>query len=241
MKDFFDWLLDGKTLGIIGIILAVYIYKVQKKQSAKPNKAIEETKEELKEIKALLQTQSLDIAKANKPSDELSSTDKQTIEAFDRYNTNPQTAEDWFVKGFTAHENNNYDNAITYYNKSIELNPNYTEAYCNLGIAYAEGKQDYDIAIECFSKAIELDPNHANAYAYLGTAYAGGKQDYDVAIKYFGKAIELDPNYAIAYYNIGLAYGRQGNEEKKIEYYKDAAKLGVEEAQWWLCDNNITW
>ena len=41
-------------------------------------------------------------------------------------------------------------------------------------------------------------------------------------------------------YNLGVAYGAQGNGEKKAEYFSKVAKLGGEDTQKILRDNNIT-
>jgi tetratricopeptide (TPR) repeat protein len=56
-----------------------------------------------------------------------------------------------------------YERAIEDYNKTIELDPNYAEAYNNRGNAYS-GLKEYERAIEDYNKTIELDPNYAKAY-----------------------------------------------------------------------------
>ena len=49
------------------------------------------------------------------------------------------------------------------YNKALDLDPNYTEAYYNRGLAKDE-LQDYEGAIEDYNKALDLDPNDTYAY-----------------------------------------------------------------------------
>jgi tetratricopeptide (TPR) repeat protein len=52
----------------------------------------------------------------------------------------------------------------------IEINPNNTEIYSNLGLVYYnQGK--YPQAISEFEKVIRLDPNNAMAYYNLGLVY----------------------------------------------------------------------
>jgi len=53
-----------------------------------------------------------------------------------------------------------YDEAISDYNKAIELNPGYATAYYNRAIAYAN-KKHYDEAVSDYNKAIELNPRYA--------------------------------------------------------------------------------
>ena len=46
--------------------------------------------------------------------------------------------------------------AIEYFQKTIEINPNYVDAYYELGLTYAE-QGDFDQARECCKKVNELD------------------------------------------------------------------------------------
>ena len=82
-----------------------------------------------------------------------------------------------------------YDQAIHDYNKVIEVNPRYAEAYNNRGIAYFY-KGDYDQAIRDSTKAIEIGPRYAGAYYNRGAAYAK-KGENDQAIRDLKKACEL--------------------------------------------------
>lgn len=52
-----------------------------------------------------------------------------------------------------------YDRAIVFFNKAIEKNPRFAEAYYNRGITYLEKKQ-FDKAISDFTKAIEINPRY---------------------------------------------------------------------------------
>jgi Flp pilus assembly protein TadD len=56
-----------------------------------------------------------------------------------------------------------YDRAIAYFNKAIDINARDAVAYNNRGIAYTE-KGQYDKAISDCSKAIEINPGYAMAY-----------------------------------------------------------------------------
>ena len=62
-----------------------------------------------------------------------------------------------------------YEEAIVYYNKAIELDPNYTDAYNDRGFTkYYLGQ--YEDSIKDFNKVIELTPNYTNAYYDRGNA-----------------------------------------------------------------------
>jgi len=77
------------------------------------------------------------------------------------------TAEEYFDKGYNCHNKGDYKEAIEYYNKTIELDPNYIEVYCNRGAAKCILKE-YKAAIKDYNKAIELDSNYAIAYCNRG-------------------------------------------------------------------------
>ena len=51
-----------------------------------------------------------------------------------------------------------YDQAINFFKKSISLNPNFSQAYNNLGLAY-KNKGYLRESLNCFDKAIELNLN----------------------------------------------------------------------------------
>ena len=139
------------------------------------------------------------------------------------------TAEDYFRIGNRAHDEKDYDKAISDYSKAIELNPNFVEAYSNRGVAFAY-KKDYDKAILDYSKAIELNPEYAKAYSNRGNAFAY-KKDYDKAISDYNKAIELNPEDAEAYNNRGNAFANQIDYDKAISDYNKAIELNPEDAE----------
>jgi tetratricopeptide (TPR) repeat protein len=119
-------------------------------------------------------------------------------------------------RGLAEYEKGNYQEAIEYYTKAIESNPDDAFLYNNRGLATyygAKKAKEYKTAISDFSKAIELKPDYAAAYHNRGLAYfkRGGWAStgpFDKAISDFTKAIELKPDYLDAYYNRGLTYNQ---------------------------------
>jgi len=86
-----------------------------------------------------------------------------------------------------------YEAAIEYFKKAIELKPDYAKAYYNMAGAYGNN-QDYDKAIEYFEKTIELRPDYADAYYYIGYAYEL-KGDTAKEAEYKQKAERMGYNY----------------------------------------------
>jgi tetratricopeptide (TPR) repeat protein len=80
-------------------------------------------------------------------------------------------AEKFFEQGKKFSSAENADQAIDNYSKAIKINPKFSKAYNNRGIAYIWKKQ-YDLAIADFSKAIEFDPKNGKAYNNRAIVYS---------------------------------------------------------------------
>ena len=134
-----------------------------------------------------------------------------------------KNAKDWFQKGYDAVEAKEYENAIIYYNKAIELNPDDAIAYNNRGCAKVDLK-DYTGAIEDYNKGIELKPDYANAYFNRGISKSN-LNDYTGAIEDYNKAIQLNPDKDKAYRNRGDAKYNIQDYTGAIEDYNKAIQL----------------
>ncbi|HEY3403641.1 MAG TPA: tetratricopeptide repeat protein [Ohtaekwangia sp.] len=64
--------------------------------------------------------------------------------------------------GITMFRDGNYQGAIKSYDKALELNPNYSDAYFHRGTAYLNDFK-FDEAVKDFDKAIELEPLYMEA------------------------------------------------------------------------------
>jgi protein O-GlcNAc transferase len=135
----------------------------------------------------------------------------------------PNVAGAYFILGMALQGKGLLDEAITHYQKAIELDPSFAEAYYNLGIAL-KGKGEIDEAITYYQKAIEINPFSAKAYYSFGNALKG-KGQLDEAISYYQKAIELNPSFAAAYCNLGITLKEKGRLDEAISCYQTAIKL----------------
>ncbi|NQT10379.1 MAG: tetratricopeptide repeat protein [Desulfobacteraceae bacterium] len=116
-----------------------------------------------------------------------------------------------------------YDQAISEFNKAIQINPKYVNAYLYRGHAYAE-KGQYDQAISEFNSLLRLKPRLAAAYHGLGYAY-GKKGQHDQAISEFNKAIEINPKFFQAYLNRAVSYRLKGEYDQAISDCNKALEI----------------
>ncbi|GIU71488.1 MAG: hypothetical protein KatS3mg003_0967 [Candidatus Nitrosocaldaceae archaeon] len=124
------------------------------------------------------------------------------------------------AKGYALTKLQRYEEAIEAYNKALEINPNYAEAWNNKGYALAK-LQRYEEAIEAYNKALEINPNYAEAWNNKGYAL-DELQRYEEAIEAYNKALEINPNYAEAWNNKGIALDELQRYEEAIEAYNKA-------------------
>ena len=98
-------------------------------------------------------------------------------------------AELYYNRGVAWQKKGDFDQAVSDYNKAIEINPRYAMAYNNRGNTFQTNGQ-YDKAISDFTKAIEINPGFDGAYNNRGVAYYC-KGEYDKAWEDVYKAQSL--------------------------------------------------
>jgi len=124
-----------------------------------------------------------------------------------------------FQKGLESYQNNNVDEAISYFEKVLEIDPNHVDALSNRGgLLSIIGK--YDEAISDLNKALEIEPNHVRALINKGLLHAFLSQTDD-AIFSLEKALEIEPDNIDALRNRGIYFVSQENYEDAVtDFYK---------------------
>jgi tetratricopeptide (TPR) repeat protein len=84
-----------------------------------------------------------------------------------------------------------YEGAIIYYTRAIEINPSYSEAYYYRGEAYAQGIIGLENAVSDYSEAIKLKPDFAEAYLGRAEAYIWMSQEERHGAAVLGPLYEL--------------------------------------------------
>ena len=108
-----------------------------------------------------------------------------------------------------------FEDAISDYNKLIELNPNSAFLYYSRGKANVHLEQ-YEDAVRDYNAAIRINPNYAEVYLDRGKANVHLEQ-YEDAVRDYNAAIRINPNYAEVYLDRGKA-------NVHLEQYEDASQ-----------------
>jgi len=147
---------------------------------------------------------------------------KYFIEAEKINNKNPDLFNNF---GLSLHQLGRSNEAYSKIAYAIKLNPNFTNAYCNLASILIDIK-DYENAILTLKKCIELDTKSIKAYTLLGIAYYK-LQNYDKAQNIFQIAYKINPKYLPLYLNFGNMCSSLGKVIKAEEYFVQAIKLNI--------------
>jgi len=130
-----------------------------------------------------------------------------------------------------------YDSSIVAYQKALQLDQNYEEAFNNLAITYQQAGQFYgekqgDLvkAIQYLEQANNFKPGDYETLRLLGVAYGIGG-NAPKAVEYFEKGTQLQPMNAGAWYDLGTAYHNAGNPIKGNEYIQKAVLIDPEIVQ----------
>jgi Flp pilus assembly protein TadD/peroxiredoxin len=110
----------------------------------------------------------------------------------------------YFTYGVAYLQYEYLDQALSCFERAVEINPSQAGAYYNIGLIYL-GKDVLDKAQANLEKAVELDPSDANAWNNLGVVN-GENGDYDAAQRYFEKTLSLRPSHLLAVQNLVKLY-----------------------------------
>lgn len=130
-----------------------------------------------------------------------------------------------------------YDKAIFWTKKALEIEPKNHAIYNNLGAIYLILGKLYD-AINFFSEALRLKPDYAQAYNSLGIIYKK-LENYEEAIKNFNNAIKYQPDYAEAYLGLGTVLIDKKEFLLSEDYFNKALKLKPNYAEAYLRLGNL--
>ena len=119
--------------------------------------------------------------------------------------------------------------AIEYFGRATELQPDYAAAYAGLSFAWSDfknlGRRDIDNTMRTAAvKSLELDPNLAEAHAAVGGIHVEDWKWLD-ADKEFQRALELNPESVEACSCYGIVLAIMGRFSQALALSEHAAKV----------------
>ena len=169
---------------------------------------------------------------------------ERTVEAkavsISMYNsTKNKEALEFYSEGSEKFKEQNYKAAIKLFEKAVEKDPKFVEAYDDMGVSYRK-LGDLKNAIKNYDKSIELYPDGIMAHQNLGLIYSIQKE-YKKAIEEYEKSQKINPEDPEGYYgtiNIYLQLGEYKNAiksaTKTMEIYEATNNPYLSDAQYIL-------
>jgi S1-C subfamily serine protease len=121
----------------------------------------------------------------------------------------------FYLKGILARDAQRWDEAIAFFKKALELNPNLEGTHIELGYLYYK-RRLYDLEAREYEAALRINPDNSDALSSLGTNLET-RGLYAEAIEKYERALALDPEDAETMYELGVAYLMQGRKDKALE------------------------
>ena len=139
---------------------------------------------------------------------------------------NPKDAVLFNIKGACFAQIGEPIMAMKQYEKAVEIDLNYSEAYSNLGITLQE-LDELEKALENFEKAFSLKPEKVEIINII-ISILNELNDAKISIDYYQKIIKSSPEHYLVHFNLGTLYQNLGHSDDAVNSYKQAIKLQPE-------------
>jgi tetratricopeptide (TPR) repeat protein len=155
------------------------------------------------------------------------------IQTFSALNAETQknkrsAAERLYSLGLAQVSRDDYARAVPYFEKAVETDPTYAEAWYQAGYSYGALEKHTD-ALKASKQAAKLRPEWAAAHVNIGaSSYALGQ--YKEAVDAYRQAIRLEDGSAETQYSLGAALGKLTRTDEEILAYRRAIALKPDHA-----------
>ncbi len=132
----------------------------------------------------------------------------------------------YFFKGMNYKETGNMEKAISSFQTATEQNPDYVDAYMQLGLLNSGNNSK--LAIQYFASAISTDPKNIDALYARAYEYQIS-DDFDKAIQDYTKIIQIKPEYADAHFNLGYIHYNLDLTKEALKDFEKVIKYAPED------------
>lgn len=134
---------------------------------------------------------------------------------------------EWFERGCELDaEPSGWSEAIEAYETALELEPDYADAYCNLGaVRYNQGKRAE--ARRAFEACLAREADHVEANFNLANVLEEEGDDRG-ALAHYRRALAADPLYPDLHINLALLYEKLGRDKPARDHWRRYLRLDVQ-------------
>lgn len=119
--------------------------------------------------------------------------------------------------------------AMGHWERAIEILPDASSPYRNLGIIYSRIYKNYDTALVYFNKALKVEPDDPMILFNLGMTYEG-KKDYLKALEYLQKSLAIDSTSINTRSRMANVYYGMGEFKQAIKMNQDIMQMAPKES-----------
>ncbi|MEJ7699971.1 MAG: trypsin-like peptidase domain-containing protein [Pyrinomonadaceae bacterium] len=132
-------------------------------------------------------------------------------------------AQSLYSQGLGIVSRDEYAKALIYFEKAVEIDPNYAEAWYQAGFCYGMLGRHTD-ALKASKQAARIRPDWEETFVNIGaSSFALGQ--YKDAVEAYRQATKLDAGNTDAQYALGLSFNKLGRTDEEILAYKRALAL----------------
>ena len=138
------------------------------------------------------------------------------------------SAERLYSQGLAQLSRDDYARALPYFEKAVETDPNYAEAWYQAGYCYGVLGRHSD-SLRASRQAAKLRPDWGAVYINIGaSSYALGQ--YKDAVEAYRNAIRIDDDNADVQYSLGLTFNKLNRTDEEILAYRRALAIRPDHA-----------
>jgi len=184
------------------------------RENSQKNSELEETNRKVNEALERIKQLQEELATGQR----LENNQKEYLKVVDRLKW-----KEWIDKGVAFMNANNYEGALSAFNKAVEIDPNNSWGYIDKGwVLNVIG--DFSQALKDLNKAADIDPQNPWIYVNRGVAY-NFIGNYQQGLIDENKATSLDSTISWAYIDRGWSYIGLGNFNQALTDLNTAAQL----------------
>ena len=140
-------------------------------------------------------------------------------------------AVDFNNKGVSLANLGRHEEALTCYERALEINPRDGIAWSNKGVALADLGRHAE-ALTCFERALEISPRYLTAWSNKGLALKKLGRHAE-ALTCYERALQINPRLAEAWSDKGVALADLGRHAEVLTCFERALEIDPHDAKAW--------